>query len=93
MKTSYFFTNFKIIFTIYFESQKDDEVLKDIIFTLVANGLAQEVKHSQIEVIFFNFSISDFKVVKEGDNHALDFSVVVEIEMVGICVDKGDDPA
>jgi len=59
----------------------------------VANRLTQKVQHSEVKVIFLDLSITDFEVMKKRDNQILQFFLVIEVQMIGVSVDEGDDSA
>jgi len=59
----------------------------------MANRLTQKVQHSEVKVIFFNLSVADFEVMEKRDNQILQFLLVIEVQMIGVSVDEGDDSA
>lgn len=54
----------------------------------MANSLTQKIKHSQVEIIFFNFTVTDLKIVKQWDDHTLYFFFMIEVQMIGIGIYK-----
>ena len=50
---------------IQIQTQEENKGFKDVIFLLVADGLAQKVQHPQVEVILLDLSIADLEVVEE----------------------------
>ena len=54
----------------------------------MADGLAQKVEHSEVEVVLFDLSISDFEVVKEWNDHVFEWLFLVEKQVVGISINE-----
>ena len=54
----------------------------------MANDLAKEVEHSQVQVILFYFAVAYFEVVEERNQHRVEGLAVVKEQMVGVCIDK-----
>lgn len=59
----------------------------------MADNLAQKVQHSEVKIVFFDLSIAYFEVMEKGNDEILKFLLVVEIQVVGVGIDKRDDSA
>ena len=86
-------THFELLLPGNVEPEEEDEAAEDIVLMLVANGLAEEVEHAEVKVIFLDFAVADLEVVEKGDDEILELLLVVEVEVVGVGVDEGDESA
>ena len=86
-------THFQLLLPSNVEPEEEDEAAEDIVLMLVANGLAEEVEHAEVKVIFLDFAVADLEVVEKGDDEILELLLVVEVEVVGVGVDEGDESA
>ena len=88
MQASDIFPNSEIVFAFDSQPQKEYKVLKDVILILMADDLTEKVEHSEIEIVLFYFSIAYFEIVEERNDHALNWFAMIEIQMIGVCIDK-----
>jgi hypothetical protein len=72
-------THFELLLAGNVQPQEQNEALKDVVLILVANGLTEEVEHSQVEVVFLDFTIPDFEVVEKRNDEVLQLLLVVEV--------------
>lgn len=70
MEAGVFFTDLQLI-VVWVQSQEQDEVLEDVVLGLVADRLAQEVQHPQIEIVLLDFPVAYLEVVEKRDDQAL----------------------
>lgn len=70
MEAGVFFTDLQLI-VVWVQSQEQDEVLEDVVLGLVADRLAQEVQHPQVEIVLLDFPVAYLEVVEKRDDQAL----------------------
>lgn len=57
----------------------------------MANGLAQEIEHPEIQIILLDLSIPNLEIVEERNDKINQRFVMVEVYMIGIRVNQRDD--
>jgi hypothetical protein len=91
IETSVFLTNLELVRVVEVQTEEEDEGFEDVVFLTMADSLAQEVKHSQIKIVLFDFPITDLEIMEERNDEVDQWLFVVEVEVVGICIDQGDN--
>lgn len=73
------------------QPQEENKCFKDVVLFLMANGLAQEVEHPEIQIILLDLPIPDLEIVEKRNDEIYQRFVMIEVNMICIRVNKRDD--